>query len=102
MEDERFKQLMYDIGMPNSKSLLIALKQVANEVAQEIKSLAALERLAALEHEQWAHWTDYMLDNLTDENISRWRAQIKTPYAELTENEKESDRGWARKALGRI
>lgn len=57
-----------------------------------------LEELAELEHEQWAHWTRYMLDNLTDENISRWRKQIETPYVELTEKEKESDRSWARKA----
>lgn len=60
---------------------------------------AVLEKLADLEHEQWAHWTRYMLDNLTDENINRWRLQIETPYSELTEKEKESDRSWARKAI---
>lgn len=53
------------------------------------------ERLAALEHEQWAHWTKYMLDNLSTENIKRWRQQIKTPYSELSEKEKDSDRKWA-------
>jgi hypothetical protein len=53
------------------------------------------ERLAALEHNQWTHWTRYMLDNLTPENIERWRRQIATPYAELSEREKESDRQWA-------
>lgn len=58
-----------------------------------------LERLAALEHQQWAHWTKYMLDNLTEENIQRWRKQIETPYKDLTEKEKESDREWARKVL---
>jgi hypothetical protein len=58
-----------------------------------------LERLAALEHDQWAHWTRYMLDNLTEENIARWRRQIETPYAELSEREKESDRNWARKVI---
>jgi hypothetical protein len=36
------------------------------------------ERLAALEHEQWAHWTHYMLDNFTPENLARWRRQIDT------------------------
>lgn len=58
-----------------------------------------LERLAALEHEQWAHWTGHLLDNLTPEHIARWRRQIATPYAELTEAEKEKDRVWARKIL---
>jgi len=58
-----------------------------------------LEQLAALEHEQWAHWTSYMLDNDTVENVLRWRKQIETPYADLSEKEKESDREWARKVL---
>ena len=102
MNDARFKQLMKGLGMPNSRSLLIALRQVANEVAQEIKSDAALERLAALEHEQWAHWREYMLSNLTTDNIELWKAKIKTPYSELTEKEKDSDRVWARKALDGI
>ena len=58
-----------------------------------------IERLAAHEHEQWAHWTRYMLDNLTEENIARWRQQIETDYQDLSESEKESDRQWARKAI---
>ena len=58
-----------------------------------------IEKLAALEHEQWAHWTRYMLDNLTSENIQRWRRQIETPYEDLSEKEKESDRVWARKVM---
>ena len=58
-----------------------------------------IERLAALEHEQWAHWTRYMLDNLTLENIERWEKQIATPYSELGEKEKSSDREWAQKVM---
>lgn len=57
------------------------------------------EAVAALEHEQWAHWTAYMLDNLTDTNIARWRQQIDCPYSALTDSEKESDREWADKAI---
>jgi hypothetical protein len=57
------------------------------------------ERLAALEHEQWAHWTRYMLDNLTPENVERWRSQIETPYERLSESEKQSDREWADRVL---
>ena len=61
-----------------------------------------LDNLAALEHNQWAHWTAYMLDHLTDANIERWKRQLATPYADLSEKEKESDREWARKALSVI
>ena len=83
------------------------------------------EKLAALEHEQWAHWTGYMLDTLEPllaygrgvmreasshgfgdaeaikslEALQRWFRQISTPYANLTEKEKESDRAWADKVL---
>ena len=35
MTDERYKKIMADLGMPNSKSLLFALQQVANEAGQE-------------------------------------------------------------------
>jgi len=58
-----------------------------------------LEDVAALEHEQWAHWTRYMLDNLTPENVARWRRQIATPYAELSDTEKMSDREWASRVI---
>ena len=58
------------------------------------------EKLAELEHNQWAHWTRHMLDNLSPENIERWRRQIETSYAELSEKEKDSDRGWADRVLG--
>jgi hypothetical protein len=57
------------------------------------------ERLAALEHEQWAHWTRYLLDHLTPENVERWRRQIDTPYEQLSEAEKQSDREWADRVL---
>lgn len=57
------------------------------------------ERLAALEHEQWARWTRHMLDHLSHENVERWRRQIDTPYELLSEPEKQSDREWADRVL---
>lgn len=52
MDDTRYKSIMVNLGMPNSRSLLHALQQVANEVGQEsaakITSLRAeCERLRA-------------------------------------------------------
>ncbi len=67
------------------------------KINQEDKTL--IEKLANLEHKQWAHWTNYMLKNLTKENIERWKKQIKQPYSKLSEKEKESDRKWARRVL---
>jgi len=86
------------------------------------------EILAALEHDQWAHWTRYMLEVLQPlvclgrgvileaaahgfvdseaikavEAIKRWNRQIETPYADLSEKEKDSDRAWANKVLAEL
>lgn len=60
---------------------------------------ALFEQLAKLEHEQWSHWAEHMLDNMTPENIEKWKRQIATPYADLTEEEKEKDREWADKIV---
>lgn len=57
------------------------------------------EEIAEIEHIQWAFWTEYMLDNLNDKNIARWREQIKTDYKDLSEKEKDSDRVWGDKVL---
>jgi hypothetical protein len=38
MTDERYKKIMSDLGSPDSVSLLVALKQIANEVAQETEA----------------------------------------------------------------
>ena len=58
-----------------------------------------LEELSDLEHKQWSHWTKYMLDNFTEDNIIKWKEQIKTTYEKLSEKEKESDREWAKKII---
>ena len=61
-----------------------------------------IEVLAAIEHEQWSLWAQHMLANATPANRRRWRRQLATPYAELTEAEKEKDRVFARKVLGAV
>jgi hypothetical protein len=68
-----------------------------------------IERLAAAEHERWAHWQRYMHSKaerrpdgalvLPPELVARWEAQISTHYADLSEAEKESDREQVRRYL---
>ncbi|HXH56607.1 hypothetical protein [Iamia sp.] len=61
-----------------------------------------IEQLAAIEHERWADWQRYM-HSLCAENddgsltipaasVQHWNRQIRTPYADLTDAEKASDR----------
>lgn len=98
------------------REALASMRQSAVEGLTETR-----ERLADLEHEQWAHWTKYMLGVLeplidfaqkvydagVDEEdvgaanlaLDRWQRQIETPYEALTESEKNSDRTWADKVI---
>ena len=67
------------------------------------------DSLAAIEHERWSHWQKHVHDNgthqkdgsliLPAELVERWKRQIETPFTELTEAEKESDREQVRKYL---
>lgn len=51
-----------------------------------------IEKLAAIEHERWSAWHKWMRDRQTPENMARWNKQADTPYAELSEEDKEKDR----------
>ena len=67
------------------------------------------EQIAALCHEQWSGWMEYLFSKSIDYKpgevqaykdaviipkwaVDRWRKQLKTPYEQLSEEEKESDR----------
>ncbi len=70
------------------------------------------EVFAAMEHERWAKWQRYMHSKmvpdkdgfmlLSPELYERWERQINTPYSELSEQEKESDREQVRPYLEKI
>jgi len=64
--------------------------------------MSLIEKIAELEHAQWVHWTTYFLKNLTLENEQRWRLQCMRYYKDLPEEQKESDRVWAKKVLSII
>lgn len=79
----------------------------SDQIAQKLNSI--LEDLASIEHARWSHWQRYMHSKgkrlkdgsliLPAELVSLWEHQIETPYAELSEKEKESDREQVRKYL---
>lgn len=68
-----------------------------------------IERLAALEHDRWSGWMNYLFTQgysredgafvIDPESVRWWQHLIDTPYAELTERSKESDRQEVRKTL---
>lgn len=68
-----------------------------------------VEKGAALEHDRWARRQAYMFSkgtvdsdgvfHLPKEFTDRWFRQVNTPYSELSEPEKESDRKETREYL---
>jgi len=67
------------------------------------------ERLAAIQHEIWISWMKHLFSvcipkadgsySIPVEKAEHWKRQINTPYQNLTEKEKESDREQADKVL---
>lgn len=79
-----------------------------------------VERVADAVHDVWANWMKYMLSQghvstvnpgagglypnveqwtMPSEKLKRWTRQMNTPYKELSEEEKESDREIALKYI---
>lgn len=76
------------------------------------------ELIADFMHDQWSHWEtwrntqttilgqtkdkrdiDCIDFSLHKETYDRWKRQMETPYADLSEKEKDSDREWAKKLI---
>ena len=67
-----------------------------------------IEDLSDYEHESWADWQSYLFSRCTEnadgsmtipkELVERWQRQIATPYNQLSETEKQSDRDQIEKA----
>lgn len=63
-----------------------------------------VEEFASIEHERWSKWQKYLHSQcfknpeftgaliIPADLVARWERQIATPYAELSEKEKQSDR----------
>lgn len=74
-----------------------------------LKLEGLIEKLADVEHERWSHWQSYLhskCQRTSDGSlvipanlVEQWESQINTPYSELSEQEKESDREQVRRYL---
>ena len=71
-----------------------------------------LEKLADLQHEIWSHWMKYLfvvsIQNedgsvtIPAEKVIRWKRQMNTAYADLSEKEQKSDIEQAVKVINLI
>lgn len=66
-----------------------------DRIREVLENDQIVDRLAAIEHERWAHWQQYVHDQcerqddgslvIPPELAERWAAQIETPYSDLSE-----------------
>jgi len=62
----------------------------------------AVELLSEIEHERWSRWQKYLHESCVPNNdgsltipfelVNKWEKQMNTPYKQLTDKEKNSDR----------
>lgn len=81
----------------------------SDRLREVLESEQLVEQLAAIEHARWAHWQRYVHDQCESQGdgslviptslVRRWETQIETPYADLPEQEKDSDREQVQKYL---
>lgn len=100
-EDEAIERVRAALSSDAGKALA--------ERVGALDSLETLERLANLAHEQWSGWMQYLFEKSTKNQdgtvtipawaVERWQRQVATPYADLSEQEKESDRREARRVI---
>jgi len=76
--------------------------KLLRDLKAHIRSPETREILAAEAHDAWSGWMEYLFTKCiqnTDKSVTipksmvdRWKRQLDTPYAKLSEQEKDSDR----------
>ncbi len=85
-----------------------AIRKAVAEVVEDARvGNLAVETTAYRIHAVWAHWMNYMFTQgvmnddgtwtMPKDKVERWTRQMATDYPDLSESEKDSDRGIARK-----
>jgi len=60
-----------------------------------------IEQVAEVQHEAWMHWSKTIAETellISIDRVERWK-KLWVPYTQLSEEDKEHDRKWARKVL---
>ena len=76
-------------------------------------TISVREKIAAVQHAIWSHWMKYLFSQclsvidggnmiIPADKARRWKRQMNTPYSELTEKERDSDREQVDKVLSEV
>lgn len=93
----------YEVEIDHLERDLAIARDTIRSFQMEVRMrdwLLGLERLAEIEHEQWASWAASLLESepgMSEERRKRWSALVVQKYADLPEAAKEQDREWARR-----
>lgn len=89
---------MVSLGEIKRKVMIITKMKLIASLSEE----KLLESLADLEHKRWSKWQEYVHSKciknsdgsltIPKESVTLWENEIITPYENLTETQKESDR----------
>jgi hypothetical protein len=73
---------------------------MANRICITASLKSVLESIADIEHRQWESWAKNIVktEKISPERVKRWE-KLFVPYGELSEEEKDKDREWARKVI---
>lgn len=99
----RISGIKYDDGIGYGRKYLAKYEKVFKRVyVTDVVQGDLMEKLACAQHDIWAHWMKYQFTCgevkedgswvMPKEKVERWKCQMNTHYADLTESEKESDR----------
>lgn len=80
-----------------------------HRIRKILESSEVIDGLASIEHDRWAHWQQYVHAQcqrredgslvIPPNLVARWERQIETPFVNLSEDERESDRQQVREYL---
>ena len=93
----------------------VATEYAAGKMERLLKSEEVVEALSDVQHDIWSHWMQHQFSRFHEspcadgapgfwfsvhpDDAGRWKRQMETPYEDLTEKEKDSDRDQAEKVL---
>lgn len=93
------------IVQPQDGSILMTVqgtKRLIEERGKYMNDTEFIEKLSDAAHRSWCHWMEYLFsrcERLSDgsmviphELVKHWQRQMDTPYEQLSEKEKQSDR----------
>ena len=97
-----YRRLMTMSEAEENIHLHVRMAEEFQAASRKNKMNRKLEAMSDAEHAKWASWMQYLFSvsrqnkvgtvTIPKDQVDRWKRQMDTPYADLSEREKQSDR----------